>query len=172
MPNKDLEKRKKYNKEYYQKHKKEMDDHSKKWRQLNRKRSNELAQIRYQKCDKKRKEKILKGHKEYYRKHRYLIWASSTLRNHKIKGYIINLPRIDLEKMAKNTIHCPLCGCELKWNFGASHSNSPTLDRIDNEDIINKNSVWIICRQCNTTKGSRSLKEFSDYCKMIIKKIA
>ena len=46
--------------------------------------------------------------------------------------------------------------------------NSPTLDRINNENVITNENIWIICSRCNATKLDRTLSEFIDYCQYII----
>ena len=94
-------------------------------------------------------------------------WARKSLYSHKKKGVKIELGNKELEQMAINAKFCPLCGCELKLNKENVKSNSPTLDRINNENVIRKDNVMIICQQCNITKGERTLKEFIDYCKLI-----
>jgi len=132
-------------------------------------------QLKYsQKYQEKIKEKDLKYYqenkekiKERDRKNRHRIWTRSTIQSHKRKGYILNVSLDKLNEIAKNTIYCPICERKLNWYNSKLRSNSPTLDRINNEKINNIDSIWIICNQCNTTKGSRTLKEFIEYCKMI-----
>ncbi len=47
-------------------------------------------------------------------------------------------------------------------------NNSPTLDRLDNETVIRKNNITILCYKCNATKRDRTLSEFLDYCKAVV----
>lgn len=47
------------------------------------------------------------------------------------------------------------------------HNKSPTLDRLDNEQIIRSDNILILCYQCNATKRDRTLKEFLDYCRAV-----
>jgi hypothetical protein len=109
--------------------------------------------------------------------HAYLIktsrrkWASSTICNHRRKKYSVNINLDELTELADTTETCSLCGCKLNWSLGSkdrrSKDNSPSLDRIDNSNIINNNNIQIICHQCNTTKGKRTMEEFINYCKKI-----
>jgi len=52
------------------------------------------------------------------------------------------------------------------------HNKSPTLDRLDNENVIKRDNVLILCYQCNATKRDRTLREFLDYCRAITAKFA
>jgi len=63
----------------------------------------------------------------------------------------------------------------LDWrlgNKGHMHNKSPTLDRLDNEKVIRRDNVLILCYQCNATKRDRTLNEFLDYCRAITAKFA
>ena len=44
------------------------------------------------------------------------------------------------------------------------------LDRTQNGNVIRKYNTMIICHQFNRTKGERTLSEFVEYCKMVVKK--
>ena len=98
-------------------------------------------------------------------------WAIATLNFHRYRGFEVNITIDALTDLAKNTETCLLCGCELNWSVGAKNghaqSNSPTLDRINNEDVLTSDNVQIICHRCNTTKQNRSMKEFVEYCKLV-----
>ena len=50
-------------------------------------------------------------------------------------------------------------------------SNNPTLDRFDNEKVIRKGNVVILCYRCNATKRDRSMGEFLLYCNSVVAKI-
>lgn len=108
---------------------------------------------------------------KYLMSHPHRGWASSVMASHKRNGYIINVTLDEIEKLAKETTHCPLCGRELDYTRlnkdGKNQYNSPSLDRIDNDNHLSSHNTWIICKECNTTKGSRTLKEFKEYCKKI-----
>ncbi len=101
-------------------------------------------------------------------------WAKATLDNHRRKGFEVNITIDALTDLAKNTKTCSLCGCELNWSYGTknghSQPNSPSLDRIDNTNTLTLDNIQIICNRCNATKFDRSMKEFVDYCKMVVEK--
>lgn len=99
-------------------------------------------------------------------------WALRTINGHKKKNYIINITVDQLCEIAIKTNNCPICSVDLDWRpfKGTNHSiyNSPTLDRINNEKILNLSNVWIICNQCNMGKGARTLREYIDHCHNVI----
>ena len=114
-----------------------------------------------------------KRRKKYCRRlktHYHWLWARNSVKSHRRRGYIVNISVQELTKMALHTIHCPMCGCPLKWHPGKFQSNSPTLDRKENTTTIDKNNSWIICRRCNSTKLDRSFNDFLTYCIMILRK--
>ena len=96
-------------------------------------------------------------------------WAQLTISNHRTSGYIVNINRSELELIAEDTNVCQLCGQKLNWNNTKTSKNSPSLDRIDNENYLDINNIQIICHRCNVTKGSRTMNEFILYCKRIAK---
>lgn len=109
-------------------------------------------------------------------KQRYLIvhphrtWAQQTLAGHRYNGYKINISIDKLTELAKQTKNCKMCNKELCWTVKGrkhAHHDSPSLDRVDNEVIIDESNIQIICHQCNTTKGYRTLDEFIDYCRKV-----
>jgi len=119
------------------------------------------------------KEKIKKQFKNWRKKNYHRYWTLATLNNHKRSGYIININPDESEKMAKKSIYCPICEFKLNWSFGIKlriQSNSPTLDRIDNNKILTLNNIQILCKKCNVTKQDRTMQEFIDYCTMISNK--
>ena len=107
--------------------------------------------------------------KQHKRDNRKRYWSSITLRQHKAKGNIINVSTDFVEQLANNALLCPICKCKLDWIGGNGLNKcSPTLDRIDNENELREDNIWIICHKCNATKRDRTMQEFIDYCKMII----
>lgn len=119
-----------------------------------------------------------KLHPEVHRKvdaKRYLknpqkTWARATRAGHKRTGFdvIITLP--ELESLAHSTKNCFYCNCEIDWslgNKGGKKPNSPSLDRLNNEQTLTTRNVVICCDQCNTTKGNRTFQGFIDYCTKI-----
>ena len=101
-------------------------------------------------------------------KHPRRLWAVNTLGNHRFRGYSVTLSFDVLETLANEHDVCDLCGIELDWAHKQKVlPNSPTLDRVDNADEIEKNNIMIVCHQCNRTKGERTMKEFVKYCSMV-----
>lgn len=98
-------------------------------------------------------------------------WAQNSIATHKRRGFDIRITWKRLEEIAKATTRCLLCGVELNWGpkkCGHLILESPTLDRINNEDYISEDNTMIVCWRCNSSKQSRTLKEFIDYCKLIV----
>jgi len=87
-------------------------------------------------------------------------WAKSTLKNHKNKGIKINIQPKELAIIAMNTPLCQICDIKLDW-FNKTELNGATLDRIDNELLIEKNNIQIICKQCNNLKGALTMEQFT-----------
>ena len=100
----------------------------------------------------------------------YEKWAKITLSKHKQHGFLVEISREELILMADNVTYCNLCGRELNWNGGKRTSTTPSLDRINNEDFLNKDNIQIICVTCNTKKGSMTMSEYISYCDVISKR--
>jgi hypothetical protein len=126
----------------------------------------------YMKEDRKKYPDKYKRKKLNHRKKRlFYVWAQQTLYKHKKKGIKIGISIREVEETGITTRYCSLCGCKLMRNNGKGpKNNSPTLDRINNDNIINEDNIMVICHLCNKTKGERSLNEFIDYCKNIAKR--
>lgn len=106
--------------------------------------------------------------KEYARKNPRRRWAIACLSGHRRRGYAIEMTCKELYALASMTDNCFICQAPLEWqlgNKGHMNNRSPTLDRLDNENVIKKENVLILCYQCNATKRDRTLQEFLDYCK-------
>lgn len=76
----------------------------------------------------------------------------------------------ELYQLASKTESCFICGIQIDWqlgNKGHMNNRSPTLDRLDNEDVIRKDNILILRYKCNATKRDRTLKEFLDYCRAV-----
>lgn len=103
--------------------------------------------------------------------HPHRVWATSVIGGHKKHGYEIMITLNQLESMALKTKICPICGVTLDYSRltknGKNLHNSPSLDRKNNGDVLSVSNIWIICKECNVTKGRRSMKEFISYCKMV-----
>jgi hypothetical protein len=113
------------------------------------------------------KRRVVKHQKE--KPHR--VWAIGTLSQHRRKGNEIEISTDELEIKAKQSTHCNFCGCKLNWGYGKGHSqNSPSLDRINNENIITSDNIQILCTKCNASKQDRTMSELINWCKTIVKK--
>lgn len=104
---------------------------------------------------------------------RFRRWATNTLWTHRNREkFIINISADELEEMAEKATHCAYCGRELNWYRGykgkSPKSDNPTLDRIDNGNILSKENIAIVCMRCNTTKGYHTMIEFVEYCKSVV----
>ena len=134
-------------------------------------RQKDETKIRINKYYKDNKKEIREYQKEWSKKNRYINWARNTLRSHKTRNYIVEITINELTKVAKQIHYCPLCNTKLDWEVGTGfNSNSPTLDRTNNEKILTLSNTQIICHSCNTTKHNRTMKEFIEYCEMIVNK--
>lgn len=100
------------------------------------------------------------------------MWARDSINGHKRKGHKIEVTIDELEDFIKDHKYCMVCGVEMILGTGRNNSTllSPTIDRINNENLISLDSIQIICKRCNMTKSDRSMKEFVDYCRMVADK--
>ena len=100
-------------------------------------------------------------------------WSIACLAGHRRRGYSIQMTSKELYSIASVTETCFICGCQLNWelgNKGHMVSNSPTLDRIDNEEVVRKDNILILCYKCNATKRDRTFAEFVNYCASVAEK--
>lgn len=98
-------------------------------------------------------------------------WATVSINQHKKSGNKINFTVDDLINIAVDV--CPICGCKLVYGYkgtGKVSSNSPSLDRKFNDDILTPENIWVICHKCNAHKQDKPLPEYVEYCKLIINK--
>ena len=105
--------------------------------------------------------------REYARTRSKRRWSHARLASHRRRGFKVFIIGKELFQLASGTDSCFVCGCALDWqlgNKGSWKSNSPTLNRLDNGDIVTKENVAILCYRCNATKRDRSLGEFVAYC--------
>lgn len=143
---------KEYFKEYYIKNKEKHNNKNKEW------------YIKNKNYYIKNKEKIRKQKIEYINKNVHKVWARSSINDHKKKKYNVIITVDELTNLAKNTLNCPICGIKFRWEYGRGNTmNSPTLDRINNEDSITKENCHIICKRCNITKLDRTLEEMDNW---------
>jgi len=144
---------------------KENKEKIKKWRDANP----DKMKATYKRSYKKHREKKLAYSKKWQAKNPHRFWAINTISRHKKGGYDVDATIDEIMNMAKNANACPYCGVTLEFANGKGMKRgSPSLDRINNGKVINKNNVQIICHSCNTTKLNRTHVEFIEYCKKII----
>lgn len=98
-------------------------------------------------------------------------WATSSISHHR-RYYRVDFDSAWLTELAHATTICPFCGTELHYQRGNGYKkhNTPSLDRMDNESILTKTNVMIICYNCNRAKSNRTLIEFVEYCKTVYDK--
>jgi hypothetical protein len=97
--------------------------------------------------------------------------ASSSLSSHRKRGFIVEITTEELTEMLETTTHCPICGCKFEMRYGNGFlKTSQTVDRINNEQTLTKDNVWILCHACNSMKGSLTMKEYVEYSRMIVEK--
>jgi len=104
-----------------------------------------------------------------------LSWAQTTLSFHR-KKFDVRITREELAEFAKDKLTCPYCDVVLDWlvnrRIGRSGParNSPTLDRKNNDRIIDLSTVEIVCHRCNACKQDFTKAEFVEYCKTVSEK--
>jgi len=92
-------------------------------------------------------------------------WCYQTLKSHERYGFIIDISVDELFNIVKDNKTCAICGIPLKWySNGFTCTISPTLDRINNEETINKDNVQILCMSCNSDKGNSLNYTKKDKC--------
>lgn len=117
------------------------------------------------------KEKEQKRIREYYRKYPIKIWCQFTISKHQRRGFKVLFTWEELYPIAKQSKYCPICNCKLTWGYGnGRQNNTPSLDRVNNENILTLDNTQIICHRCNTAKGQMNMKEFIEYCIMVSNK--
>lgn len=151
-----------YNKKYYQENKEKI-----------KKAVTEYQKTIPYKPDKRRTyyEKYKDKAKEASKKRYFSIsplerWAKGAVYNHKYAGYVVEFTAERLMEIAMKITKCQICGCDIK-PLTQRQPSGLTLDRMNNENVLREDNILLICRSCNNTKGSRTLKEFQEYCKMV-----
>jgi hypothetical protein len=145
-----------------------------KCRRENWKTNQEYNRKKHKESYEKNKEGINKQRKKVRREKSHRAFSLDSRARHRNEGYKINITIDELEILAKNTTNCPICSVKLDYSVGTKNNraqkNSPSLDRINNEKILNKNNIWIICYNCNSTKRNRTMEEFIKYCTIVSNK--
>lgn len=107
--------------------------------------------------------------KNWKKEHILRKWSMNTLWNHRKKNFETSLSIDELEKIAKETSECPICGQKLTWGKSLSLS-SPSLDRKNDSKVLTSKNCWIICNRCNVSKSDRTFPEFIEFCKSVSRK--
>jgi 5-methylcytosine-specific restriction endonuclease McrA len=158
--------KKEYQKKYYLANRDALIKKADDYRRENCTRVNAYRKGYYQ----RNKEKMANQSKKIYQNlSPALKWARGSIYSHKYAGYTVDISKERLLEIVSTIKNCQLCGVELKYNTGRQYDNI-TLDRMNNGTEINENNILIICRQCNNTKGSRTMSEFYEYCQKIANK--
>ena len=111
--------------------------------------------------------------RKYYEEKNHRQWALVTLNYHKSRGFIISIDVNELERIAKESIFCPVCSKKMNWKRGKKGmpmDNSPSLARLTDDRILTLENTRIECMECNSIQNSKTWKEFLEYCKIIVKK--
>lgn len=96
-------------------------------------------------------------------------WCQRTLYSHKSKGSIIKINPIELYNKIDEIDRCEICNTLLAWiPNGTCANNSPTLDRIFNDAIIEKDNTQIICHRCNRMKQDMNIPELVEWAGHIV----
>lgn len=66
--------------------------------------------------------------------------------------------------------YCPILGIELHVNEGkiGGRSNSPTLDRIDNDKGYVKGNTWVISQLANQMKSNATTSELRKFARWLL----
>jgi hypothetical protein len=105
----------------------------------------------------------------------YETWVRAVRNHHKKQGYELRFSFDELVELGKRSLICDICETIFDWNYylhGGRTQDSPTLDRMDNEKILNMSNIQIVCMRCNLTKNDRTMTQFVKYCDMVVKKFS
>lgn len=137
-------------KEYYENNKERTQEYGKKWREKNKDR-------------KKIYDKEYRENVNNYKRQK----IGLSLRKHTKKGFDVLVTLDECMKMDNN--YCFYCGCRLEWAQGTGFSNcSPTIDRLNNENILTKNNIVFACHACNAGKSNGTVEEYIERCKRVV----
>lgn len=116
-------------------------------------------------------EKYKEIQKRWVRKNPIKKWSMVVLVRKRGLGFDVRITFDELYQMVRNIKVCYYCGRNLVYrNKNRACDNSASLDRINNSKIISKNTVRVVCIQCNKTKQNRTHNQFVEYCKKIVSK--
>jgi hypothetical protein len=110
------------------------------------------------------RDKVLAQSKIYAATHVYRRWAINTKYKHEMRGIKVLLSVDELEGIVRTHTTCMLCGVQLSFGNKKVLPASPTVDRLNNDNYIDGNNIFIVCHRCNATKQDRTMQEFINYC--------
>lgn len=101
-----------------------------------------------------------------------LYWSIFSYGNHRRRGATISVTRQYVTDLAEQTDNCVICGVTLDWlpGKGGPRPTSPSLDQIVPGQGLREGNLQIVCHQCNRTKGERTMKEFIEYCQLVLRR--
>jgi len=149
------------------------------WRSIpgNKEKANSRRRERYANDLEYRNKEILKRQNPIYKKKVELarrkkpinFWVRNVRDHHKIKGHIFEVSFDEMVKLCHESKNCKICHIPVSWDYvqsgiTARTQQSPTLDRTNNEKVLRKDNIQILCLRCNVTKGDRTMKDFIEYC--------
>ncbi len=112
----------------------------------------------------KRKAYINRKNAQYYIKNKEQNMLLSAKTRAKRAGLEFNLEREDIIIPQ----FCPIMGIELRRDNNKFQSNSPTLDRIDNNKGYIKGNIWVISALANTMKNKATKEELIKFSRAIL----
>lgn len=116
---------------------------------------------------------VLADVRSWTRRNYHEAWSYATLRNHRTRGVTFAFTVKQLTTFVKRLTKCNVCDKKLGWQPGRMSDDSPTIDRIDNRrGRLNFSDIQILCIECNTTKGRRTMSQFISYCRTVAYKYA
>jgi 5-methylcytosine-specific restriction endonuclease McrA len=97
------------------------------------------------------------------------VWSYQSYSSHKRK-YQIDFTLAWLESVALASPTCAYCGITLDYNPShiSDFDHRATLDRLNNESILTKSNVKIVCHRCNNAKSNRTLAEYLLHCDAVL----
>lgn len=120
----------------------------------------------YYSNNKERKQEYIKNYYKNVNNNKRKIIGTS-LSHHRKCGYSVVVTTDECMEMDND--YCYYCGCKLEWEYGTGHSNySPTIDRINNENILTKDNIVFACIACNAGKHNGTIEEYIERCKRVI----
>ncbi len=131
----------------------------------------ECALKYYKKIYQENPEKYWEAQKRWVRKNPVKKWSMVVLARKRDLGFDIRITFDELYQIVRNIKVCYYCGRNLVYrNKNRTCDNSASLDRINNGKIISKNTIRVVCIQCNRTKQNRTHNQFVGYCEKIADK--